>query len=224
MYSLLIISYNIELTYIFNSTMRLLISPYEGQIIIVPEEVKESDRLDLILNRRTNPGVLIFDREDRLLYSNKVSDTFLNRSIGNEKKDGAVDPLVPREITLLCNRLKGSGKSGISTFVPNINQKTPVQLYAATAHFIQPAGNLQDHIIVIIQPLVPSHIDPHKIAEEYDLSKREVEVLKLICGGCSNREISERLCISEFTTRDHLKNIMRKMGVSSRNKIIARAM
>jgi DNA-binding CsgD family transcriptional regulator len=48
-----------------------------------------------------------------------------------------------------------------------------------------------------------------------------LEVLGLICDGHSNREISEKLFISENTTRDHLKNIMRKMGVSSRSKIIA---
>ena len=65
----------------------------------MPEEREESDFLDHILNKRTNPGVLIFDREDRLLYFNKESNTFLNLSIENPKKDGALGPVIPREIT-----------------------------------------------------------------------------------------------------------------------------
>lgn len=187
------------------------------------EENTRLDSLDHILNRRTNPAVLIFDREDRLLYFNKESNTFLQRSLGNPKKDGAAGLVVPGEITLLCSRLKGSRKSGTENIILNINQKDSGQLYAAQAHFIHPAGNHPDHIIVIIQAVVASHIDSKKIKDEYGLSKREVEVLNLICSGCSNREISEQLYISEFTTRDHLKNIMRKMGVSSRNKIVALA-
>ncbi len=182
-----------------------------------------SDSFDHIINMRTNPAVLIFDREDRLLYFNKESQSFLRMFSENLKMEGTAGPVVPEEITSLCNRLKGPGKSGTENHILTIDQKDSGRLYVAQAHFIHPAGDLPDHIIVIIQPVVASHIDSKKISDDYGLSKRELEVLKLICDGCSNREISERLYISEFTTRDHLKRIMRKMGVSSRNKIIALA-
>lgn len=46
-------------------------------------------------------------------------------------------------------------------------------------------------------------------------------MLKLICDGLTNKEISERLFISEYTVKDHIKNIMEKMGASSRGEIIA---
>ncbi len=48
------------------------------------------------------------------------------------------------------------------------------------------------------------------------LSKREIELLYLIAAGFSNEEISQKLVISLNTTKCHLKNIFRKLGVNSR--------
>lgn len=50
------------------------------------------------------------------------------------------------------------------------------------------------------------------------LSPREIEVLKLIAKGKSNREIAELLYISEKTVKNHLTNIFRKIDVSDRTQ------
>ncbi|HAB99251.1 MAG TPA: hypothetical protein DCE71_05465 [Parachlamydiales bacterium] len=52
------------------------------------------------------------------------------------------------------------------------------------------------------------------------LSKRELEVLRFIVKGYSNREIGDKLFISEVTVRNHLNTIMKKMNVKSRYKLI----
>ncbi len=44
-----------------------------------------------------------------------------------------------------------------------------------------------------------------------ELSDRELEVLKLIAEGLSNAEISDRLFISEKTTKSHVSNILGKL-------------
>ncbi len=49
-----------------------------------------------------------------------------------------------------------------------------------------------------------------------DLTDREVEVLRLVAAGQSNREIAAALTISEHTVARHLQNIFAKLGVSSR--------
>jgi ATP/maltotriose-dependent transcriptional regulator MalT len=49
-----------------------------------------------------------------------------------------------------------------------------------------------------------------------ELSGRELEVLALIAGGLSNREIAERLVISEHTVKRHVVNILRKLSLPSR--------
>jgi ATP/maltotriose-dependent transcriptional regulator MalT len=53
-------------------------------------------------------------------------------------------------------------------------------------------------------------------SDTYGLSRREVEVLRLVASGKSNREIATRLVISEHTVARHVQNIFAKLGVSSR--------
>jgi DNA-binding NarL/FixJ family response regulator len=51
-----------------------------------------------------------------------------------------------------------------------------------------------------------------------DLTKREVEVLKLLANGLFNKEIASKLCISERTVKNHVSNIFRKIEVSDRTQ------
>jgi DNA-binding CsgD family transcriptional regulator len=53
-------------------------------------------------------------------------------------------------------------------------------------------------------------------AEEHEISKRECEVVRLICRGLSNQEISETLFISLQTVKDHTHRIFVKTGVRNR--------
>ncbi|WP_067430639.1 LuxR C-terminal-related transcriptional regulator [Nocardioides jensenii] len=54
-----------------------------------------------------------------------------------------------------------------------------------------------------------------------DLTTREIEVLHLIVEGASNRGIGSRLVITEDTVKSHVKQILRKLGVSNRAQAIA---
>jgi len=50
------------------------------------------------------------------------------------------------------------------------------------------------------------------------LTKREIEVLKLITKGMLNKEIADQLCISEKTVKNHVSNIFKKIEVSDRTQ------
>jgi DNA-binding NarL/FixJ family response regulator len=53
------------------------------------------------------------------------------------------------------------------------------------------------------------------------LTARETEVLRHIAGGNRNRNIGERLFISEETVKVHVKHIMEKLGAKDRTQAIA---
>lgn len=53
------------------------------------------------------------------------------------------------------------------------------------------------------------------------LTTREIEVLSQIAGGNRNRDIAEKLCISEETVKVHIKHIMDKLGASDRTQAVA---
>lgn len=55
------------------------------------------------------------------------------------------------------------------------------------------------------------------------ISAREIEVLRLVAEGNSNREIAGALFISEVTVKSHLTRILRKLGARSRTHAVARA-
>lgn len=59
-----------------------------------------------------------------------------------------------------------------------------------------------------------------RFARDYHLTQRELEVLKLIGQALSNKEISERIFISDQTASVHRKNIMRKLKVNSTGALI----
>jgi two-component system, NarL family, response regulator LiaR len=50
------------------------------------------------------------------------------------------------------------------------------------------------------------------------LTQREIEVLRLIAAGLENREIAERLVLSEATVRTHVSNILGKLHLASRTQ------
>lgn len=53
------------------------------------------------------------------------------------------------------------------------------------------------------------------------LSERELEVLELVSGGLSNKEIAQKLFISENTVKHHLKNILAKLQMQNRAQAAA---
>lgn len=55
------------------------------------------------------------------------------------------------------------------------------------------------------------------------LTSRELEVVQLLAGGLTNKEIAQRLAITDHTVKFHLNAILRKLGVSSRTEAVVRA-
>jgi DNA-binding NarL/FixJ family response regulator len=68
----------------------------------------------------------------------------------------------------------------------------------------------------------PAGTAEHKIKDL--LSDREMEMLKLLATGMSNKEIAEKLCLSLRTVKAHMSNIFTKMNVASRSEALVEAL
>jgi DNA-binding NarL/FixJ family response regulator len=70
---------------------------------------------------------------------------------------------------------------------------------------------------------IPAEIAAH-LAEHYAdeaLTGREIEVLSQVAGGNRNRDIAEKLFITEETVKVHIKHIMEKLGAADRTQAVA---
>jgi DNA-binding NarL/FixJ family response regulator len=65
-----------------------------------------------------------------------------------------------------------------------------------------------------IPPDIATQLAEH--ATDDELSSREIEVLRLIATGNSNKEIADRLSIGEATVKSHVSNILSKLGANDR--------
>lgn len=65
-----------------------------------------------------------------------------------------------------------------------------------------------------IPPEIAAELAEH--AAEDELSSREIEVLRQIAGGNSNKQIADKLSIGETTVKSHISNIMSKLAANDR--------
>jgi DNA-binding NarL/FixJ family response regulator len=75
------------------------------------------------------------------------------------------------------------------------------------AEFVRLAGRAQHPPPPLVEPL----------------SRRELEILRLVAGGASNKEIAAVLCITEGTVKNHLTNILGKLGARDRTQAALKA-
>lgn len=82
---------------------------------------------------------------------------------------------------------------------------------------------------VVIHPDVASNIfspissqaTPKKICEQYGLTHKECDIILLIAEGLSNKEIGEKLFLSEGTIKNNVSTILSKLGLRDRTQIVA---
>jgi DNA-binding NarL/FixJ family response regulator len=70
-----------------------------------------------------------------------------------------------------------------------------------------------------ISPEIAAHLAEHYSDEA--LTDREIEVLRQIAGGNRNRDIADKLFITEETVKVHIKHIMGKLGATDRTQAVA---
>jgi DNA-binding NarL/FixJ family response regulator len=67
-------------------------------------------------------------------------------------------------------------------------------------------------------------VEYEQVLETYPLTQRELEILELIVGGCSNGQIAEKLYITVGTVKTHVRNILNKLCADDRTQAAVRAL
>jgi len=70
---------------------------------------------------------------------------------------------------------------------------------------------------------VPSNEINHNKISELEITKREYEVLQEIASGFSNKEIADKLFLSESTIKTHVSNLLVKLNAKRRTQAVQKA-
>jgi DNA-binding NarL/FixJ family response regulator len=92
-------------------------------------------------------------------------------------------------------------------------------MLSALVNDVAQAGRGEEDVTGLVVPLRESRIDGRLTS----LTRREREVLDLVCEGLANCEIARQLFISEKTAKVHLGHVFKKLGVRSRVQAVIAA-
>ena len=175
------------------------------------------------------PATLIFDLNGRLLYFNSQAFSLLPQIKETLNQPGC-PPKLPQEILDLCQKTRSRLHKNLKKGMEEIDQAFLDDPSSPMVMRSFPIGNGvsgrdQTFVLIILEPAIhKATSNRENAAAEFNLTRRELEVTGLILRGLTNPAIAEALYISPQTVKTHLKHIMRKMGVSTRNQIISKLM
>ena len=79
-------------------------------------------------------------------------------------------------------------------------------------------------LLSMVHERLPSGVgDARKAPAPVDLTRRELEILRLLTEGCNTADAAERLRVSQSTVRNHVQNMLAKLGLHSRLEAVAYA-
>ena len=94
----------------------------------------------------------------------------------------------------------------------------PEQLIAAIKGTVEGKSYIDPKVTGKVIDKAKDSTDLPDAEKRFDLTEREMEILRLIAQGFSNADIAERLFLSEGTIRNYTKSLFKKLGVSARTQ------
>ncbi len=185
-----------------------------------------------VVNIRSEPGIIIFNLKKQITFANEIAWKIFNSdSIAGHHAHSNGKFKIPAEIS----EIYGEIKSRLNRFARNscpdavyIKKIIPIQdrYFMIRAFIISDQGiRTSTHFLVLIDKLsIRSKIDLESARAHYHLSQREFEVVQLLAGGLTNKEIANQLNIAESTVKEYIHNVMRKVKVTTRSGIVARVL
>lgn len=176
----------------------------DGDIQVIAEAVDGEDCLEKL--QLVKPDVLLLD-----INMSKKNGLEVLKSLKSRRSKLKVLVLTVHNETEYLMKAVDIGVNGyVLKDSESAELKKAIFTVADGETYIQPS---------LIPALNAKMIETNKDAEKIkSLTKRELDVLKLLAVGMFNKEVGKRLEISERTVKNHVSNIFKKLGVTDRTQ------
>ena len=169
-------------------------------------------------------GVLVLDQRGQVAQRTAVAERLL-RELGapaTGRWEGPDLPIAVWAVVGALRRALGPETEGVPSDIPCLHVRgRSGRWLTLQASLTEPGAGNPSETVVVIAPASPGEVALLRTTA-YGLSAREKEVVKLVLRGCSTKQISRSLYISESTVQGHLSHIFEKVGVKSRRELLKR--
>lgn len=176
----------------------------EGEFEVIEEACDGVDCIDKLKN--VNPDILLLD----INMPKKNGLDVLQTMKDNNIKTKVLVLTVHNEVEYLIKAVD----IGINGYL--LKDSESAELKKAILSVVSGEDYIQPSLIPVLNSkMIDRNHDSEKIES---LTKRELQVLKMVAVGSYNKDIAKSLDISERTIKNHVSNIFKKIGVADRTQ------
>jgi DNA-binding CsgD family transcriptional regulator len=96
------------------------------------------------------------------------------------------------------------------------------RLRTRTGHWLTAhAEPLESNMSIILEPTRPHEL-AQVLSAAHGLTRREIDVVRLVAAGCTNVEIARLLVVSRYTVQEHVKRVFEKLDVVTRSELVSK--
>jgi two-component system, NarL family, response regulator DegU len=197
---------------LFRDGLRKILS-MERDILVVGEAANGDEVAKVV--ERTKPDVLLLDLK---MPKGDVVQNLLDVSARNPATRVMILTAFSDEENVL-NAAKGGAKGYVPKGVPSATLIQAIKVVQGGGCWIDKEIPAWEAFLEIVQVQTGAREPRAQVDESIKaLTKREMEILRLVAEGLTNEEIGKKIFISEKTVKTHLTNIFDKLKVNNRFK------
>jgi DNA-binding CsgD family transcriptional regulator len=166
----------------------------------------------------SDAGFLLLDSSLRPIYANQDAAGILCYPTVPKVSKALMQVIKKRIDSLLCGHVPSAGNPSLVEFTSGKRR------YLLRAFYLDSQVNqpLQPTYAVLIERGHHVLLELAHVSNQYNLTNREIETMRLLLGGLTSKEIASHMKISPNTVKVFLRQIMLKMGVTTRAGIIGK--
>jgi DNA-binding CsgD family transcriptional regulator len=186
---------------------------------LVAEGIRGSLRFDA--GRRGDadgaaPGLMLLGpRNEVELITPPARELLDLMSSGIRSANGEIPPSAVLALAEYTRRAPSGGGDEARTVA------VPTGVGWMTLHASLPDGGTAGRVAIVVERSASPASTAVRL-EAHGVTAREREIAGLLAAGLTNAEIAERLVLSPYTVQDHIKSLLEKTNVSSRQELVAR--
>ncbi len=204
-----------------------LIAPYLAGALektLISKRMAEHDAIiDSLAPNLPHRGIVVLDESFEPTYQNEIARALLSHFAPTKTEGVSIPESLSKEIYLNCKDLLRSARIDGALKIPRrqFEMVSPIdkkKLCISVGLISDPKKNLL--LLLLFFDPEDHEKDESMRLKQQGLSKREREIAFLLSRGLRNKEISDKLFISEYTVENHLRSIYRKMNVTNRTGVV----